>query len=112
MQNGVCDDQNNKHSCGFDGGDCLVIEIMVNTSTTVAPTTLKACQYPTSVNDGWCDDYTNNPECEYDGGDCCDIDAYFFLCDDCLCLGDGRKKHLQFLQTIKVKVYVFFQRLI
>ena len=53
---GMCDAENDRVECNFDGGDCADEGV--------------SCDF-VSMNDGHCDAVNNNAACEYDGIDCC-----------------------------------------
>lgn len=62
-RNGICDDECNYFSCGYDGGDC-----------TGNVTLYKYCENAffcsSNANNGACDEICNTQYCLFDGGDC------------------------------------------
>ncbi len=60
MENGFCDQINNKEECKFDGGDCI-------------------CSVPYWIGDGFCDHVANNEICDFDGGDCSYLEDFSAL---------------------------------
>ncbi|CAM9785170.1 unnamed protein product, partial [Ectocarpus fasciculatus] len=96
--NGICDNDNNKEECGYDGGDCCSCTCQVPAEfmeekfrcskfidyacvdpeascvddDDITVNMLENCEYISSLGDGWCDLRNNNAECGYDGGDCCE----------------------------------------
>ena len=93
---GSCDDENNKASCDYDGGDCcgdnvdttyctqcLCLDPSFQSSTNPSTT---GCSNPNWQGDGYCDDENNNANCAYDGGDCCGNNTNVEYCTHCHCL--------------------------
>uniref|UniRef100_A0A0K0G355 Neurogenic locus notch homolog protein 1 (inferred by orthology to a zebrafish protein) n=1 Tax=Strongyloides venezuelensis TaxID=75913 RepID=A0A0K0G355_STRVS len=62
-RNGICDEECNYFSCGYDGGDC-----------TGNVTLYKYCENAffcsSNANNGGCDEMCNTQYCLFDGGDC------------------------------------------
>ena len=70
---GFCDDWFNWEMCGFDGGDCCLLDKRVNYCTDCfclqenkAP--FPNCTFEKSLGDGICDDFANNEKCAFDQG--------------------------------------------
>merc|ERR1712157_428485 len=89
-----CDDENNKKSCDWDGGDCCGQGFSKkyckkckcldpNPPTT---TSKPACGGPAFKADKHCDDDNNYKSCDWDGGDCCGPDVIKHYCEECKCL--------------------------
>ena len=77
VQNGFCNDETNIAVCGYDGGDCCVVNVNTNHCVECACHFKESCAagaHPL-VGNGFCDEETNNIDCAYDGGDCCGPDV-------------------------------------
>lgn len=97
---GFCDDQNNKPSCLYDGGDCCGKSGKKNQNQYCKECKCKDPNYKPSVclkkfiGDKFCDDQNNVKECNYDGGDCCSQHHanQFQHCDKCECVDPDHHK--------------------
>jgi len=86
---GNCDDNNNKESCEWDGGDCCTdTKKLYCTACKCLDPNYKpsACGAPDYKGDGNCDDNNNIKSCDYDGGDCCGPDVGTTYCSKCECV--------------------------
>ena len=81
INDGYCDDQNNKFECRFDGDDCCNNKNAKRNKycddcTECAIEDYKELQISSTcvdlwIQDGFCDDQNNIVDCKFDGGDCC-----------------------------------------
>ena len=85
----ICDDENNKEECDWDGGDCCGSNVNIeycNFCECHEPNfEVKQCKYK-HISNGICNDVNNNEECKWDGGDCCGDDVVTTECSACECL--------------------------
>ena len=95
---GICDDDNNKVDCYFDGGDCCLDDIVIShcsECTCYQQGTCAAGFFPDTVGDGVCNDELNNAHCYYDGLDCCRYPVNKTLCSNCACHGKFKPLYRQ-----------------
>ena len=87
ISNGVCNPENNREECEFDGGDCCPQSCVFGPGFCLGQSE-ETCLDPLGqcdtggapiewVGDGICDFILNNEGCDYDGGDCCDDYSYY-----------------------------------
>ena len=91
IDDGYCDDHNNKPACQWDGRDCCGVT-NPNTKKNLYCNTCTECESSGCIGDwigdGYCDDNNNKIACNFDDGDCCssnnnDWNKY---CIECNCL--------------------------
>ncbi|KAL8270516.1 hypothetical protein Esti_005553 [Eimeria stiedai] len=67
--NSVCDKQCNNKACGFDGGDCDNVSVVLEVDYSAKPEVYQFCAKEW-IGDGSCDPNCFNKESKWDGGDC------------------------------------------
>ena len=91
IDDGYCDDYNNKPACQWDGRDCCSIT-NPNIKKNLYCSNCTECERSGCVDewigDGYCDDNNNNVACNFDNGDCCSsgVIGWDKYCIDCDCL--------------------------
>ena len=69
INNGVCDERNNKFTCLYDGGDCKDIHNCTSLKC-IEDQHFDPCPKYEFIENGQCDEENNNFICSFDGGDC------------------------------------------
>ncbi|KAL8428060.1 hypothetical protein ACSSS7_007414 [Eimeria intestinalis] len=67
--NSICDKQCNNKACGFDGGDCDNVSVVLEVDYSAKPEVYQFCAKEW-IGDGSCDPNCFNKESKWDGGDC------------------------------------------
>ena len=72
MNDGACDEANNKYVCLYDGGDCSVGENATRCTSFDCIDNLKfdPCPKYDTIGNGQCDKENFNLICSFDAGDC------------------------------------------
>ena len=69
MNDGACDEANNKYVCLYDGGDCQDIHKCTSLKC-IEDQHFDPCPEYELIGDGQCDEENYNFICSFDGGDC------------------------------------------
>ena len=88
--NGFCNDETNKASCNYDGGDCcgICVNTQLCSDCVCFDNVNSTVVHNAFIGNGFCNDETNTFECNYDGGDCCGSCVIPDSCSNCSCLHD------------------------